>query len=847
MPHLRRLLTILMVPLLVGTVSAAAPTTSDGCAQGATAPGTYRDSTGTSTMAVEHVTDDCRRTYSLDTDAGIDRWFTEPAGTPVLRTGSVVVDSLYALAVEEARQNEVAEVSDAAYAGGAPIACPGGCYQTGADWTYVWTRDAAYAADLGLAALNPLRTRNTLLFKLSDRRDGTGNTQIVQDTGTGGSYPNSTDRVVWAQAAGELLDWLPAADRASFAAQAYEAIRNTIEHDRRVVYDTRTGLYRGEQSFLDWRQQSYPQWTADDVAYIATSEALSTNVNHWMALDAAANLARDAGYASAATTYRAWADALTDAIRDRLWLPAEGQFSQMLTTELDRTPVRRYDALGTALAVVTGIATPEQARSAIANYPQTPWGPPVLAPQEDDRDADGGPAQAYHNKGIWPFVTAYLARAAAVTDNDGVSAASFRSLVRGAALHGSHMENMDLTDGGTGTRINSERQLWSVAGMLSLIQHTTFGVDARPDGLHIAPFLPAQIRHEFFPDSSEIALSGIAYRGKRLDVTLTLPPDVDQIGAYTVTAMTLDGRHLDPRSAITEAMLGQRSDLVVTLGWPDSHSFAARTTSLSDRERLYAPAAPVLRAVRLNAQASRLMLDVDLGSADPTRVSLEVLRDGQVIESDVRPGSGRFTWEAPGSTTVNTQSSCYSLRMRFASTGNTSQHAEPVCYWGQDYQRVLKATADALHATGGELVSGPAGAHYRDWGTRTHDQLSATFTPERTGRYKVQAQASLGIGVESGVASGVKRVDVREVGSDVLVTSGIVVLPNTGGWDEVRNSTFVDVQLRAGVQYRVTLLNDRDAVNMSYFRHNARYDATAAGPANYADIYAIQLLLMSAS
>ncbi|QIK10167.1 hypothetical protein G7Z12_32975 [Streptomyces sp. ID38640] len=31
---------------------------------------------------------------------------------------------------------------------------------------------------------------------MSDRRDGSGGTQVIQDTGTGGSYPSSTDRVV---------------------------------------------------------------------------------------------------------------------------------------------------------------------------------------------------------------------------------------------------------------------------------------------------------------------------------------------------------------------------------------------------------------------------------------------------------------------------------------------------------------------------------------------------------------------------------------------------------------------------------------------------------------------------
>jgi len=141
-------------------------------------------------------------------------------------------------------------------------------------------------------------------------------------------------------------------------------------------------LCLGEQSFLDWREQSYPIWVRDDVAHIATSRALSTNVGHWAALDAAARLAAGAGEPASAAKYRDWADDLKGAIRRTFWLPGQGQFSQMLTDELDTAPVNRYDALGTALAVITGVATPDRARQAMASYPQTKWGPPVFWPQQ---------------------------------------------------------------------------------------------------------------------------------------------------------------------------------------------------------------------------------------------------------------------------------------------------------------------------------------------------------------------------------------------------------------------------------------------------------------------------------
>src|SRR5690606_32382395 len=138
-------------------------------------------------------------------------------GAPSIRTGSDLFDALHALAVEEARENAVSAVRDYAFDDGNPVACGDeGCFETGRLWNYVWTRDTAYSVDLGLAAIDPLRARNSLLFKLSERRGG-GGLEIVQDTGTGGSWPVSTDRVAWALGAEALLAWLDGPERAALA------------------------------------------------------------------------------------------------------------------------------------------------------------------------------------------------------------------------------------------------------------------------------------------------------------------------------------------------------------------------------------------------------------------------------------------------------------------------------------------------------------------------------------------------------------------------------------------------------------------------------------------------------
>ena len=188
--------------------------------------------------------------------------YQETAGLPTIRSGSLAFDALFALAATEMRQNSVAQIKDGNYNGGAPIACD--CFETGEKWHYVWTRDLSYAANLGLAMLDPQRVRNSLDFKLSPFRQGVltsphviDGLQIIQDTGSGGSWPVSTDRVSWAFGAEKALQSLAPAERKPFAARALKALSNTIDNDRVAAFDKATGLYTGEQSFLDWRDQSY--------------------------------------------------------------------------------------------------------------------------------------------------------------------------------------------------------------------------------------------------------------------------------------------------------------------------------------------------------------------------------------------------------------------------------------------------------------------------------------------------------------------------------------------------------------------------------------------------------------
>lgn len=446
--------------------------------------------------------------FVLHTSSG-DRAIT--AQKLSVHTASPLFDGLFAMAQDDLSHDAVSAIKDGAYDHGKEIPCH--CFATGEKWPYVWTRDLSYSIDLALWRIDADRARESLRFKLSDVREAsvTQGLYVMQDTGSGGSWPISTDRVVWFLGAKSLLD-----DKA-FAEDTWRAVQDTLAQDRLYVFDSRLGLYRGETSFLDWREQTYPAWTEKDVRFIGESFALSTNVLHYQALQLAAQLAEQRHDASE-KDYRAQADALKQAINTHFWRADRGMYMSYIGPEA--MPIDSYDLLGIALAVTTGVADTNRAKQALSSYPAWPSGSPVIWPERKDQPV-------YHNRAIWPFVSAYSLRAARVVNDAPRIALEMNSILRGAALASSNMENYELVsqavhvDEGklSGPVVNSPRQLWSVAGYLDMVINGVFGVG---DEAHVDPKLPASWVPPLFGDQPSITLD---LAGQR--VTLLRPAKLD--------------------------------------------------------------------------------------------------------------------------------------------------------------------------------------------------------------------------------------------------------------------------------------------------------------------------------
>ncbi len=792
---------------------------------------------GRATLTIVGDRDACRRSYVLastgarrDMLPGSPRTFEERETDPALRTGHDLFDALFALAMDEAHENSVGSIEDFGFDMGRPLPCPdGGCFETGRLWTYVWTRDTSYSVDLGLAAIDPTRALNSMLFKLSERRGG-GGEQIVQDTGTGGSYPVSSDRVVWALGAESLLAQLDGPDYTTFRDRAYGALSRTIAHDREVVFDDSRGLYRGETSFLDWREQTYPGFTVGNVTPIAESESLSTNVLHLHALELASRLAGERGETTERDRLAADAASLRTRIHEVFWDESRGELLAFTPGVLDRAPVRRVDLLATSLAILSGVVDDEEARRALSRYPHFENGAPVIAPQQQD-------TAIYHNRAQWPFVTAYELLAAGAARHPAAATHAVHTLMRSAALSLSNMENFEVPSGlpyredgaFSGPVVNSQRQLWSVAGYLAMVTRGVFGLSPEADGLHVTPYLTADLVRDLFAGQSELVLDQWPVHGRRVSVVLHLPPTPAAAGRdLTVSEVRVNGVVVD--GPIPFSTLDPDSRVDVDLVASSEDGATITSTDPTDYRDVFAPRTPSIAG--LEVEAGHLRVRFDRGSEAAADVRISVYRDGARIATDLATDSHLdASWDAASARTP-----CYAIESCFVASGTCSQHSAPSCFWGPSIARIASYDAGAFTATGGSLVTTHGRAHYEPWGDPGHS-LAVTHTATQTGDHLVQLTYGNGAGgITTGITCVVKRVVVEDVATSTIVSEGVVVMPQLGDWSRWADSTMARVPLEAGRTYRITIQGDDGTVNMSSFQHFASYTAGTGGTEPFARV-----------
>ena len=436
---------------------------------------------------------------------------TDVSEYPQLDSGFPIIDATYNLSLEELKRD----------------VRPDGTFMAGAKWDGVWTRDISYSILLSLAVVEPDIAKASLMRKVKRER-------IVQDTGTGGSWPVSTDRMTWALAAWEVYkvtgdrDWLR---------QSYNIIRNSIKDDETVAFST-SGLARGESSFLDWREQTYPRWMQP--VDIFEGQALGTNAVFYRTYRILRQMARILD--EPANDYDQKAERIREAINRKLWMDDKGYYGQYLYGRASMSLSPRSEALGEAFAILFDIAEAEQQRKVLSSVPLLEYGVPCIYPQ-----IPGIPP--YHNRAIWPFVQAFWNLAAAKQHNGTALLHGMASIYRSSALFLTNKENM-VADSGSplGTEINSDRQLWSVAGNLAMAYRVLFGLNFEEDGLRVSPVIPREL-------AGVHRLTNLHYRNALLSIR------VEGFGT-TVKSMTLDGQ---PVTDALPTTLAGKHELVVLM------------------------------------------------------------------------------------------------------------------------------------------------------------------------------------------------------------------------------------------------------------------------------------------
>lgn len=413
---------------------------------------------------------------------------------PQYKSDYVISDALYNLSLEEM----IKAIE------------PDSTFRTGKEWSGVWTRDISYSIILSMAYMQPKVAVNSLMRKVNNRK------RIIQDTGTGGAWPVSTDRMVWASAAWEV--YKVTGDR-KWLEQAYEIIKNSVDDDLLNIYDNETGLVKGESSFLDWREQTYPIWMQP--VDIFESECLGTNAVHYNANVVLADMADELGYKDVAVTYRVIAQKIKDAVNNKLWLADKGYYAQYLYGRTTKAVSPRAEALGEALCVIWGISDDNRSKEVVARSPIVPYGIPCIYPEIPD-------IPPYHNNAVWPFVQSFWTKAGAKAGNEESVINSISAIYRPAALFLTNKENFVAETGDfNGTQINSSVMLWSLSGNISLVHKVLFGIDFEPQKLTFNPFVPQSLK-------GHRVLSNFKYRDAILSI------EMDGFG-NKISSFELDG------------------------------------------------------------------------------------------------------------------------------------------------------------------------------------------------------------------------------------------------------------------------------------------------------------------
>jgi hypothetical protein len=604
--------------------------------------------------------------------------------------------------------------------------------RTGKEWAGVWTRDVSYSIILSMAVLQPKVAQYSLLRKVN-------NGVVIQDTGTGGAYPVSTDRMIWAVAAWEIYK---VTGERKWLETIYPIIKKSLDDDSKNAFDPVTGLVKGESSFLDWREQTYPAWM--EPADIFESECLGTNAVHYQAHTLLALMAGEMKDDVTANTHREIAAKIKNGINNSLWLNDKGYYGQFLYGRIYKTVSPRAEALGEALTVLFDIADQERQKKVVASSPVNQFGIPCIYPQIPN-------IPPYHNNGVWPFVQSYWSMACAKAGNETALVQSLAAIYRPTSLFLTNKENFVAENGDfVGTQINSDNMLWSLSGNISMIYKVLFGMEYTTDGLAFRPFVPKVL-------GGKHVMRSYPFRNAVLDL------EVNGFG-NKVESIMLDGQPLNGNLPYT---ITGKHTIVMTL------SNVAATGLVNNAAFLIAPESPV---VTLDGQTLSWR-------AVPRAAQYLVLRNGKTMKVVTAT-----QFQLPSSDVAEYQV------ISIDKTGTLSFASEPII--PASHPSIITLQAESVVTKSDKPYKGFAGGGFVMINTTQNTQLDFTVSVPSDGNYAIDFRYANGNGpVNTENKCGLRSLIVN----DEFIEAVVFPQRGTGEWSEWGYSNSVVLKLKGGV------------------------------------------------
>lgn len=356
-----------------------------------------------------------------------------------------------------------------------------------------WVRDTSYAVLQGLAVFYPQKAAEVLRSLLRNKE---GDIQPEQFANVWEErFYTMTDNLLWVIAAEKLTR--VTGDDALLRRGAPHALR-TLNRMLDKRFDSRSFLFIGGSTFFDGHN-GYPFGLTG-----LALKSISTNLIALRAMKILANLNMvPAGIQKKLTSF---SDQLRQAVNRELWLERRGFYAQFQHGTNYRE--ERLEAAGNLLAVADPDTPLAQAQRILKALPLEPFGLPAIHPPYCHRIV-------YHTGAVWPFtlgLTLWAINERSLKQSALVTQMA-TDILRTGVLEGNFME---LVESATGRGIYSEKQVWSAAAMLAVVEHAIFGMHFETGRLIFRPQIPAFLHHRF------IRITKVPLRGGY--VTMSVSP-----------------------------------------------------------------------------------------------------------------------------------------------------------------------------------------------------------------------------------------------------------------------------------------------------------------------------------